>query len=31
LNGNWFIPGPLKRKPIPLNIGEFVAYARRVQ
>jgi hypothetical protein len=26
---NWVIPGPLKRKPLAINIGEFVAYARR--
>jgi len=27
---SWTIPGPLKRKPFTVNIGEFVAYARRI-
>jgi 2-polyprenyl-3-methyl-5-hydroxy-6-metoxy-1,4-benzoquinol methylase len=27
----WIVPGPLRRKPFPVNIGEFVAYARRMQ
>jgi len=26
---NWIIPGPLRRRPLAVNIGEFVAYARR--
>ena len=26
---NWLIPSSLKRKPLAINIGEFVAYARR--
>jgi len=26
---SWIIPGPMKRKPFAVNIGEFVAYARR--
>jgi hypothetical protein len=26
---NWIIPAPLKRKPLAVNIGEFIAYARR--
>ncbi len=26
---NWIVPGPLKRKPLAVNIGEFIAYARR--
>src|SRR5213078_2945981 len=25
---SWLIPGPLRRKLIPVNIGEFAAYAR---
>jgi 2-polyprenyl-3-methyl-5-hydroxy-6-metoxy-1,4-benzoquinol methylase len=27
---SWLVPGPLRRKPFPVNIGEFVAYARRM-
>jgi cyclopropane fatty-acyl-phospholipid synthase-like methyltransferase len=26
---SWMLPGPLRRKPLAVNIGEFVAYARR--
>jgi cyclopropane fatty-acyl-phospholipid synthase-like methyltransferase len=26
---SWIVPGPLKHKPLAINIGEFVAYARR--
>jgi 2-polyprenyl-3-methyl-5-hydroxy-6-metoxy-1,4-benzoquinol methylase len=26
----WLIPGAFRRKPISVNIGEFVAYARRI-
>lgn len=26
---SWLVPGSLRRKPIAVNIGEFVAYARR--
>ena len=26
---SWIVPGPLKRRPLAVNIGEFVAYARR--
>ena len=26
---SWIVPGPLRRKPVAVNIGEFVAYARR--
>jgi len=26
---SWIVPGPLRRRPLALNIGEFVAYARR--
>ena len=26
---SWIVPGPLRRKPLAVNIGEFVAYARR--
>ena len=26
---SWIVPGALRRKPLAVNIGEFVAYARR--
>jgi 2-polyprenyl-3-methyl-5-hydroxy-6-metoxy-1,4-benzoquinol methylase len=26
---SWIVPGPFKRRPLAVNIGEFVAYARR--
>jgi len=26
---SWIVPGALKRRPVAVNIGEFVAYARR--
>jgi 2-polyprenyl-3-methyl-5-hydroxy-6-metoxy-1,4-benzoquinol methylase len=27
---SWIVPGPLRRKPVAVNIGEFIAYARRI-
>jgi 2-polyprenyl-3-methyl-5-hydroxy-6-metoxy-1,4-benzoquinol methylase len=26
---SWLVPGPLRRRPVGVNIGEFVAYARK--
>ena len=27
---SWIVPGPLRCKPVAVNIGEFIAYARRI-